>query len=58
MRKKRLAYLSVSYFSYTLRLVWSRMTLTLMKQPRSSFFDRNMDIVGETARTWLRRLLS
>lgn len=37
--------LSCSFCSKTLRLVWSRITLMLTKQPRSSFFERNMDIL-------------
>lgn len=43
------AYLSASCFSYTFRLVWSRMTLMLTKQPRSSFFARNIDILGRAS---------
>jgi hypothetical protein len=39
------ANLSVSFCSKTLRLVWSRMTLMLTKPPRSSFFERNMDMI-------------
>lgn len=45
-RRAGVAYLSGSFSSKTLRLVWSRMTLMLMKQPRSSFLARNIDILG------------
>lgn len=46
-RRMGKTYLSVSCFSYTFRLVWSRMTLMLTKQPRSSFFARNIDILRD-----------
>lgn len=40
------AHLSVSCCSNTLRFVWSRRVRTLTKQPRSSFFARNIDMLG------------
>ena len=40
------AHLSGSNCSKTLRFVWSRMMRVLMKQPRSSFFALNMDILA------------
>ena len=39
------AYRCGSNCSNVFRLVWSRMILELMKQPRSSFFERNCDIL-------------
>lgn len=39
-------YLSGSCSANTFLLVWSRITLTLTKQPRSSFFDRNIDMMA------------
>ena len=57
-RKGGAAHLSGSNCSKTLRFVWSRMTRVLMKQPRSSFFALNMDIlavgfsVGAAAGAW------
>lgn len=47
------SYLSVSYCSYTFRLVWSRMILMLTKQPRSSFLARALDIVGAKGGSWV-----
>ncbi len=43
---RRKAYRSGSFSAKTFLLVWSRMTLILMKQPRSSFFERNIDIMA------------
>jgi len=40
-------HLSGSYCSNTFRLVWSRMTLMLTKQPKSSFFARNCAMLLE-----------
>jgi len=40
------AHLSGSCSANTFLLVWSRMTLMLTKQPRSSFFERNMDMMA------------
>lgn len=40
-------YRSVSCSAKTFLLVWSRMTLMLTKHPKSSFFDRNIDILGD-----------
>lgn len=37
--------LSASCSAKTLRFVWSRIMRVLMKQPRSSFFARNIDIL-------------
>lgn len=41
------AYRSGSCSAKTLRLVWSRITLTLTKQPRSSFLALNIDMLAD-----------
>lgn len=51
-----LSHLSGSFCSNTIRLVWSRMILGWIKQPRSSFFARNIDMLGTIDFVWASEL--